>query len=239
MRACPQMRRAIEIIAAKHEMSLEDVGVCLCLDLPGYDRLCIEILAPNRVSVSHTYEVQGRRIPEPDVEFVIRANNWFPISITQSLGGLRIYAHLSDDGSRFLRVNNSGQADLAAFCETWARNLKEQGWLEHAVKNEEASGYRMVIPRGSTPRFSLGQVVATPGALEALERAGQTPQEFLIRHVTGDWGTLDEHDRQANEHALKWGGRLLSAYFLSDQTKIWIITESDRSATTLLLPAEY
>lgn len=89
------------------------------------------------------------------------------------------------------------------------------------------------------PRFALGQVVATPGALEALEEAGQLPQEFLHRHVVGDWGELDEHDRQANERAVHGGDRILSAYRTKKGAKLWVITEYDRSVTTLLLPGEY
>ena len=89
------------------------------------------------------------------------------------------------------------------------------------------------------PRFSLGQVVAIPGALSALLSANQTPFEFLARHVVGEWGKLDPHDVQANEDALQHGGRLLSRYQTTQGVVIWIITEWDRSATTLLLPAEY
>jgi hypothetical protein len=88
--------------------------------------------------------------------------------------------------------------------------------------------------------FPLGQIVATPGALAALEKAGQTPLDFLSRHVRGDWGELDEHDRKENELSLKRGFRLLSSYRLSSgDTKVWVITEADRSVTTLLLPDEY
>ncbi|HET8925261.1 MAG TPA: hypothetical protein VFN26_19925 [Candidatus Acidoferrum sp.] len=88
--------------------------------------------------------------------------------------------------------------------------------------------------------FPLGQIVATPGALAALEKAGQTPLDFLSRHVRGDWGELDEHDRKENELSLKRGFRLLSSYRVSSgDTKVWVITEADRSVTTLLLPEEY
>ena len=87
--------------------------------------------------------------------------------------------------------------------------------------------------------FSLGQVVATPGALAALEEAGQSPSEFLTRHVHGDWGEVDEHDQQANDDAVQDGSRLLSSYVLTTNTKIWIITEADRSSTCYLLPEEY
>jgi hypothetical protein len=88
-------------------------------------------------------------------------------------------------------------------------------------------------------KFPLGQVVATPGALEALERTRQSPIEFLARHVGGDWGVVDEFDTKQNEYALEHGLRLLSAYDLRDGTRIWIITEADRSSSTLLLPEEY
>ena len=96
------------------------------------------------------------------------------------------------------------------------------------------------------PLFRMGQVVATPGAIEALERTGESPWSFLSRHVAGDWGVVDEEDQEANNEALKHGSRLLSAYLLNDQekTKLWIITEAEgdncqRAATTLLLPSEY
>ncbi len=89
------------------------------------------------------------------------------------------------------------------------------------------------------PRFQLGQVVATPGVLEALEAAGDDFTEYLHRHVVGDWGDLEEEDKQENELSVDKELRILSAYHLSDGTKIWIITEADRSATTILLPSEY
>ena len=89
------------------------------------------------------------------------------------------------------------------------------------------------------PKFPLGQVVATPGALDALAEAGETPLSFLSRHISGDWGDLDEHDQRENELSLTHGFRLLSAYRLSTGVRIWVITEADRSATTLLLPEEY
>lgn len=88
-------------------------------------------------------------------------------------------------------------------------------------------------------RFPLGRVVATPGALEALEKAGQQPQEFLDRHAQGDWGELDSHDIRENEISLRSGFRLLSSYTTAEGDRLWIITEADRSATTLLLPEEY
>lgn len=87
--------------------------------------------------------------------------------------------------------------------------------------------------------FELGQVVATPGALQALQEANQPPAEFLARHVTGDWDNLDPHDRQENERAVNEGRRVFSAYQTHKGVKLWVITEWDRSVTTLLLPREY
>ena len=87
--------------------------------------------------------------------------------------------------------------------------------------------------------FPLGQTVATPGALEALERNQQLPTDFLQRHQNGDWGELEDEDRKENDVSLREGFRILSAYHLKDKTKIWLITEADRSATTVLLPEEY
>ena len=93
-------------------------------------------------------------------------------------------------------------------------------------------------------RFSLGQIVSTPGALEALHRNKSDGLELLRRHASGDWGIVCEADKLANEVALKTGARLLSAYFLSDETKLWIITDAAddqgrRRVTTFLLPEDY
>lgn len=89
------------------------------------------------------------------------------------------------------------------------------------------------------PLFSLGQLVATPGALAALAKTGQTPLDFLSRHVCGDWGDIDKDDCKENELGLKRGFRLLSSYRTNAGVKVWVITEADRSATTILLPGEY
>ena len=81
--------------------------------------------------------------------------------------------------------------------------------------------------------------MATPGALEAFDASGESPLTFLQRHLAGDWGDVDEHDRRENELSLQYGWRLLSSYTLSTGVKFWIITEADRSVTTFLLPSEY
>lgn len=97
----------------------------------------------------------------------------------------------------------------------------------------------MVTANNKKPRFALGQVVATPAALEMLQRHGRTPLVYITRHHQGDWGDLCEEDRNANETALNDGSRLFSAYKLSEDDRIWIITEADRSSTCVLTPDCY
>ena len=87
-------------------------------------------------------------------------------------------------------------------------------------------------------RFPLGKVVATPGALKLLLEAGEDPFDYLARHASGDWGELCEFDRRQNERALREGTRIFSSYE-APAGKVWIITEANRSITTILLPEEY
>ena len=92
------------------------------------------------------------------------------------------------------------------------------------------------------PRFRLGRLVATTGAMAAVISAGVSPQSLLARHMRGDWGDLCEEDRAENERALASGDRLLSCYRIKigeAEEAVWVITEADRSGTTLLLPDEY
>lgn len=88
-------------------------------------------------------------------------------------------------------------------------------------------------------RFSPGSLYITPGAAAAFVASGDDVTVCLIRHISGDWGQVNDEDKAANEQALKEGTRLLSAYTLSSGVKVWIITEADRSSTTILLPEEY
>lgn len=91
------------------------------------------------------------------------------------------------------------------------------------------------------PLFNLGRVVITANAMQTLQERGQSHiiETMLSRHALGDWGDLDPADIQANNAALQEGDRLLSAYRFADDFKVWIITEADRSATTILLPEDY
>ena len=94
-------------------------------------------------------------------------------------------------------------------------------------------------------KFKLGQIVATQGALAALKESNQSALPFLLKHQTGDWGEVCEDDKKLNDEAVAHEGdadqqqRVLSAYKTSKNERIWIITEYDRSVTTILLPDEY
>jgi len=88
-------------------------------------------------------------------------------------------------------------------------------------------------------KFPFGQVVITIGCKAHMDSLQANPHHFLQRHISGDWGILDEEDRQRNDEAVVHGSRILSRYQLSDGENIYIITEHDRSYTTIMLCDEY
>ena len=97
-----------------------------------------------------------------------------------------------------------------------------------------------VLNLASQARFSPGQVVMTAGVDELVRQGRLNPTPYLRRHLHGEWGDLSDGDRQLNDAALKSGeDRLFSSYQVTPNLKLWIITEWDRSVTTLLLPSEY
>jgi hypothetical protein len=87
--------------------------------------------------------------------------------------------------------------------------------------------------------FDTGTLVATPGALEVLDRASQSPGELVTKHVRGEWGDLDADDQKQNRTALREGGRIMSSYKTRLGDVVWVITEADRSSTCILLPEDY
>ena len=89
-----------------------------------------------------------------------------------------------------------------------------------------------------TVTLPIGRVVATPGTLKVLVEFGEDPLSLLSRHCSGDWGEIDPQDRKENERSIRNGWRVLSSYPVGEG-KVWIITEADRSVTTILLPEEY
>ena len=86
--------------------------------------------------------------------------------------------------------------------------------------------------------FPLGRVVATPGALAALEEASVEPLELLRRHESGDWGEVPPEDARENERSIEQGWRIMSSYHAGEE-RVWILTEASRESTCLLLPSEY
>ena len=87
--------------------------------------------------------------------------------------------------------------------------------------------------------FEMGKIYITRGAVEALKESNQNGNDFLKRHQNGDWGIVDKRDENENEISVTQGFRILSAYMTNKGEKLWIITEADRSSTTILLPSEY
>ena len=150
--------------------------------------------------------------------------------------GMICQMRIVEDSRVHLRVMRSAQreairqallpllADLPAVTLAMAWDERRDGWVSTIMR---------------PPRFPLGQLVATPGAWQALAEAGQGAMPFVARHQAGDWGELDEHDVRENGYSLQHGFRLLSAYTLNTGVRLWLITEADRSATTILLPQEY
>lgn len=122
--------------------------------------------------------------------------------------------------------------------------LAKPHYVQANVRTDRLVGTSGEMNRRSDTTFALGQVLATPGALAALVRAGVAAADLLRRHHGGDWGDLSPADAGANDQALDDGGRLFSSYQIAADVKVWVITEAadaggSRSATTLLLPDEY
>ena len=158
--------------------------------------------------------------------------------------GIACQMFIADDSREFIqpiRLFNAPQLDLvlsALLAQPPVARLDLRWSHQHKLWTSQFRLDRAGVLPGQ-PRFHLGDVVATPGAIEALERAEQSPTEFLRRHVTGDWGDLCQEDITQNEQAVWDDYRILSSYKSSAGEKLWVITEHDRSVTTLLLPSEY
>lgn len=122
-----------------------------------------------------------------------------------------------------------------------------------SANSSRSDAARRMTLMSNAPRFALGQIVATPGALELLEQAGFSALALMSRHVHGDWGDCCAEDKATNELSVQQGMRVMSVYRLVDPERllqtlqdkrsslptVWIITEADRSVTTLLLPEDY
>ncbi len=135
MQTCPKMKAIITELAAKHGLSLTEPGAWLRLEMPHFDRLVIEGLGQNRVSVAHYYEQNGDLVPDPDVTFIVTPGGAWLAAEFQNALFHGLYAVQGADGS--IAVKTAAQADCADFCETWAENIRGQGWLEHGQRTDD------------------------------------------------------------------------------------------------------
>ena len=133
------------------------------------------------------------------------------------------------------QAQHRGQSALAyaEFCRR-LRQTSENDLTTLLLPPAEA---QLPIKTTAKPRFSLGQLCITPNAASAVP--ADEVLEALKRHALGDWGTLDEHDRQQNEEALRTDGQILSVYESRAGQKFYVITEPGRTHTTVLLPEDY
>jgi hypothetical protein len=119
-----------------------------------------------------------------------------------------------------------------------------KGWNWYSTRRWEAGRQKWrsafsLSTQFKIMRFNPGRIVATPGALNVLARNGDSGRAYLKRHANGDWGVIGDEDKAENEFAVGRRLRIMSAYLLTNGTKIWVITEADRSSTCILLPSEY
>lgn len=128
MKTCDTMQKFIEKLATKHNLDLTVVGSHLKLENEPYEPLCIETIGKHLVSVAHYYEQNGDLVPDPDIVFFTGYGPWVPISM-QQWSGLTTTSWLAEDGEEIEKFLPRKQMDIASFCRIWARNLKEQGFL--------------------------------------------------------------------------------------------------------------
>ncbi len=139
MKTARQMQQIIEKLAEKHGCDLSYREAHLRLDMPGYDRLSIERIGPNQISVAHYFEQNGDLIADPEVVFFTGATEWIPIAIGQVLGGWREVAWLKPDGSAVDRYLPLAQKEVANFANGWGRAIAKQGWLDRATVTKIAT----------------------------------------------------------------------------------------------------
>jgi len=166
MTTCPQMKEVIEQLAEKHGVDLSQVGAHFRLDQPGYERLCVETISAQRVSVAHYFEMNGDLVPDPDIVFFIdQKGEWAAIGITDSFGPWCSLVKMAPDGNSVVSYDREGQASLATFAETWAQNLIDQQWLERGTckrssKQDAENNARVRWPEPMTDQPDLEVLLA-------------------------------------------------------------------------------
>jgi hypothetical protein len=138
MKTSKLMKEVIVELGLKHGLDFEAVSAHVRINNPPYMPLVIEKIGKYRVSVAHYYEQWGDLVADPDVVFFTGYEDWVAIEITHPPPfGFHRYALLNDEGDKITHLNRAGQADLASFCVTWARNIREQCFLDVPVVEEE------------------------------------------------------------------------------------------------------
>lgn len=182
----------------------------------------------------------------PIQPFVVAASNLgmdkFPIYVDY-IGGRWEARYYHTDEDRYFRFTSHDRTEAIrkAVADT-GYSLRDVRIVDHSGNAESSIGpfeRRVNLLTESVSHFTMGRIVATPAALRALGKSKETAAAYLQRHAKGDWGEVDSEDARSNEDALRDGERLLSVYVLKSGEKIWIITEADRSVTTILLPSDY
>lgn len=201
----------------------------------GYSRREMEALG--RTALAGKYRIRAmqynpgirRRFPPGWKEYIVTVSvpDAFDPS-RRTTSRIRVWA-ASPEAARRGVLEDAAEAGFVRVCVISVQPARGQ--------RAQRVGLNIALP--GVQLFPLGQIVATPGAIKALQASGEDPLKFLRRHATGDWGLLDAEDKKANDWAVQHGARILSAYKTSKGVKLWIITEADRSATTILLPEEY
>lgn len=139
MNTTPTMQRIITQLAERHGRDFTKPGAHLRLDMPNFDRLTIENIGPNQISVAHYFEQNGDLIADPEIVFFTGSLVWTPLAIGQVMTGWREVAWLNDDATALDRYLPRAHTDVAVFAEQWARNIKMQRWLTDATVYQRPS----------------------------------------------------------------------------------------------------
>jgi len=132
MKTALEMQEMVARLAKKHDFDLNQFDCSLVLHLDGFMPLVVERIAPNQISLCHYYKQNGDMMRDPEVVFFTGYTQWVPLTFEQSPGVYQVTATVTDDNTAIETIAPGPQADLARFCRTWARNLQQQGWLEHS-----------------------------------------------------------------------------------------------------------
>jgi hypothetical protein len=207
-----------------------------------YEAWCVSLWLNNDEGTHRFWLTEAEQVRAAAKECPpVKDGIWTPAQAEQFLLADRLKNHLNDQSPLTEPSLYSDLLNAALAAVEWPEVADEflEGLgpiPEAAAGSTEPQEPRRKPPSGEA-KFALGQVVATPGALAQLSPADRLTA--LARHARGDWGDVCEEDWQENEFALGQYLRLFSVYHTPAGQKFWLITEADRSVTTLLLPAEY